>query len=232
MSSIAHLPPLPASGSSPEKAALPLDPRFVVSGATWELYDSLSDAIKEGGNIRLAFDGKDMEIMVLGPLHVGLKELIGWFIRELAVGLGLEHMGLGQTTWKRFELGRGLEADLCFYFDPDKLAIAQAALARESNDVRDYPNPDLAVEVDLSPSKIDRDRIYEALRVAEIWRFRGGLISIEQLAPDGSYVASDHSRFLRVRTEEINRWITSEDRTRLATWTSRLRNWIEADLRG
>jgi Uma2 family endonuclease len=114
-------------------------------------------------------------------------------------------MGLGQTTWKPFELGRGLEADLCFYFDPNKLAIAQAALARESNDIRDYPDPDLAVEVDLSPSKIDRDRIYEALRVAEICRFRGGSISIEQLAPDGSYVASDHSRSLRVRTEEINR---------------------------
>ena len=40
----------------------------------------------------------------------------------------------------------------------------------DSNDVADYPNPDLMSEVDLSPSKIDRPGIYRALEVAEFWR--------------------------------------------------------------
>ena len=146
--------------------------RWIVPGATWDLYDRLSDAIGEGHNIRLAFDGKDLEIMTVGPLHEGLKELLGSFVKELAVGLRVEYMALGQTTWKRADVRRGIEADLCFYFGREKLAAAEAAMARGSNDVADYPNPDLAIEVDLSPSKIDRPSIYKALRVSEIWRLR------------------------------------------------------------
>ena len=42
------------------------------------------------------------------------------------------------------------------------------AVARMSEDVADYPNPDLGVEVDVSPSKIDRPGIYAALGVAEV----------------------------------------------------------------
>ena len=54
---------------------------------------------------------------------------------------------------------------------PEKLEACETADARDANDVADYPNPDLAVEVDLSPSKIDRPAIFRALRVLEVWRF-------------------------------------------------------------
>ena len=33
------------------------------------------------------------------------------------------------------------------------------------------PNPDLAIEVDISPPKVDRPGIYAALKVMEVWRF-------------------------------------------------------------
>ena len=38
-------------------------------------------------------------------------------------------------------------------------------MARGSNDVADYPNPDLAIEVDISPSQLDRPEIYAKLQV-------------------------------------------------------------------
>ena len=41
---------------------------------------------------------------------------------------------------------------------------------RNSNNIDDYPNPDLAVEIDISPPKIDRSGIYAALKVSELWR--------------------------------------------------------------
>ena len=46
----------------------------------------------------------------------------------------------------------GIEAGQCYYFDPDKLAASDRAAASDSNDVADYPNPDLAVEIDLPSS--------------------------------------------------------------------------------
>ena len=61
--------------------------------------------------------------------------------------------------------------------------------------IADYPNPDLAIEVDVSPSKIDRPGIYAALRVAELWRFDGDheQVIIERLGADGSYHGTDGS---------------------------------------
>ena len=40
-------------------------------------------------------------------------------------------------------------------------------------DIADYPNPDLAIEIDISPPEVDREGIYKSLKVAEIWRFDG-----------------------------------------------------------
>ena len=48
----------------------------------------------------------------------------------------------------------------CYYFLPEKLAADALALAQGSDDVADYPNPDLAIEVDISPPQIDRAGIY------------------------------------------------------------------------
>ena len=100
----------------------------------------------------------------------------------------------------------------CYYFLPEKLAAGRRGLERGSEDIADYPNPDLAIEVDISPPQVDRAGIYAALRVAEIWRLDGDRVIIERLTPEGTYEAVDASGFLPVRAEEIRRWIIEEDR--------------------
>ena len=86
---------------------------------------------------------------------------------------------------------------------------------------REFPNPDLAVEIDISPSQIDRPGIYQALRVGEVWRFDGDTVVIEQLGPDGAYVATESSRFLPIRAEEVVRWVVEEDTDDLPAWQTR-----------
>ena len=139
---------------------VPTEQRIAIRNIPWDLYDRLSDAIGEGQNVRLAFDGKDLEIMALGPTHEDARETLARFVNAVAFEVRVRCRGLGQTTWKRPELLRGIEADLCYFFDHEKLAIAVDARARRSNKVDDYPNPDLAVEIDISPSQIDRSGIY------------------------------------------------------------------------
>jgi Uma2 family endonuclease len=116
------------------------------------------------------------------------------------------------------------------FFDPEKLAIVVDARARQSNNVADYPNPDLAIEIDISPSQIDRPSIYRALKVAEVWRFDGTSLVIEQLRPDGTYAVSDSSRFLPVRSDEVLRWIRDEDSSDELAWELRLREWARTEL--
>jgi len=106
------------------------------------------------------------------------------------------------------------------------------AKSRRSRKIADYPNPDLGIEVDISPPKIDRPGIYAALREAEVWRFDGDReqILIEHLGEDGSYHSVDASEFLPVRAEEVRRWVIEEDSRDESAWARRLRAWVRAEV--
>ena len=208
------------------------DHRVVIKGVDWAFYEKLVDSIPEGVNIHVDYDGKDLEIMSLSPLHDGVKKTLGRFVELTAEELEIPCRGLGQTTWKRPEVARGLEADDCYFFAPEKLATVDEAIVRWSKNVADYPNPDMAIEVDISPSQVDRPGIYAALRVTEVWRFDGERkrILIERLNDDGTYQTVDMSGFLPVRSEEVGRWVLDEDRRDGSAWARRLRAWARAEL--
>ncbi len=138
---------------------------------------------------------------------------------------------MGSTTWKRKKVSRCVEADSCYYFEQEKLVNFAGAFARESNKVVDFPNPDLLVEVDLSPSNVDRPGIYSALQVPELWRLRNRIVSIEQLVAPGVYVATDRSRFLPVGPEDLTRWVFVGYAHDPNTWKHRLREWVQTELK-
>ena len=204
--------------------------RVVIRGVDWAYYRRLLQVVGERRGIRLAYDGKDLEIMSPGPVHENVAELSGVLVRVVAVELSIPTRNLASTTWERPEVERGIEADRCFYFRPEKLAQAAAALKRKSNDVADYPNPDMAVEVDLSPPKVDRPGIYAALRVTEVWRFGANTLTIDRLKEDGSYESVDVSGFLPIRVDEVVRWVLEEDSSDPSDWESRLREWVRTEL--
>ncbi len=179
-------------------------------------------------------EGPEFVILLgsLSQLHDGIKKRLGRFVELTAEEFEIPCTGLGQATWKRPEVTRGLESDECYYFAPEKLVAAVEAMMRMSMDGAAYPNPDLAIEVDVSPSKIDRPAIYAALRVAEVWRFDGERkwIVIERLSEDGIYQTVDMSEFMPVRSEEVARWVLEEDRRAGSAWGRRLRAWARAEL--
>jgi Uma2 family endonuclease len=199
--------------------------RILVAGVPWDFYSRFVDGLPAWSKVRAAYDGRDMEIMVKGPMHEDFRGLLGRFVEEVAAESGIRFLGLGETTWKRRDVERGLESGQCYYFEPSKIAIAKAALKRKDNDVAGYPNPDLAIEVDLSPSLVDRPAIYAALRVPEIWRFNGEALWIERLTDAGVYATVDRSGWLAVGSSEVLDWITAEDAQDRGVWARRLREW-------
>jgi Uma2 family endonuclease len=208
--------------------AFPPDTRFVIAGVTWDAYEHLVDKLGERPNWRIAFDGKDIEMMTVGPFHERQKSRLELFITFFAGELKIRSQPMGSTTWRRKGIERAIEPDLSFYFDTQKLAAAAAA--DDSDDLGDYPNPDLVVEVDVSPPKIDRPGIFAALGVLEFWRASQRSISIEQLGPNGDYVPALQSRFLPVRPEDVTRWVFTEKANDLVAWEERLREWVRNEL--
>lgn len=225
------IPSLPVEPTSASVAVfLPYgDHQIVFRGTSWEAYESLSRAQGEGDHVRLAYDGKDLEIMTTGYIHENLKALTGKVIDAVASWRAIAYVSSGEATLNAAEAKRGLQADLSYCFDPEKVRVAGEALARGSMDPADYPRPDLAVEIDVSPSLVDRPSIYSALKVAEVWRIRRDRkVSIEHLQPDGSYAPAAASRFLGIGAEDIEGWLTAEDVAREDAWYRRLNQWAMA----
>ena len=133
----------------------------------------------------------------------------------------------GQATWRHFQAQRGLEADHWYFFDPKK----QQQVARAKSDAMDLPGPDLAIEIDISASEVDRPGIYAALGVVELWRFDGDEAVIERLGPDGRYIPQETSGWLGVTSSEIVRWIVEEDTSEFMPWLNRVSRWAKRKFR-
>jgi Uma2 family endonuclease len=214
-----------------ELTAVP-EQRVVFPDVDWAFYERLVDSIPESCNIHVDYDGKDLEVMGKGPKHGSRQSLLGRFIDIITEEHQIACQGLSDTTWKRPKISRGLEADDCYYFLPEKLQAYAAADQRGSDDVSDYPNPDLAIEVDISEPRVDRPGIYAALDVAEVWRFDGREVVIERLTPEKTYESVEASQFLPVRADEVRRWLVEEDSRDQSAWARRLRAEIRKKFEG
>ncbi len=86
---------------------------------------------------------------------------------------------------------RGLEPDDCFYLASFDKVVDWNTLNLERD-----PPPDLALEVDVTSSCLDRMGVYAGLRVPEVWRFDGEQWHIHVLGADGAYQESPSSAAL------------------------------------
>jgi Uma2 family endonuclease len=144
----------------------------------------------------------------MSPLlrHERRKSLLGQFVRILAHELHIPVMPTGSTTWSREDLDKGLEADESFYLgDLERIADP------DNVDLAIDPPPDLAIEIEITHSALDRIGIYGALRVPELWRFNGKTLRVLLRQEDRSYDDSPASAaFPDVPMDEIARFATKE----------------------
>jgi Uma2 family endonuclease len=166
--------------------------------ATWDDYQAIARAVGDQ-HVRLAYDGERVELMSPSTEHEEYKELMAYVVRALATGLRVPYKCMGSSRWERPAALRAIESDTCFYLTPEKIAVARTRPKADA----DWPLPDLAVEIDLSPSKVDRPGIYAALGVPEVWRFDGATLRIDRLGPDDTYAVAPESEWLGVRPEEV-----------------------------
>ena len=74
--------------------------RLVVPDVSWRVYETWVDSLPEPTPVRMAYDGRDLEIMTKGPDHEDYRQLLGHLVVEIARSLKRPLKGLGETTWK------------------------------------------------------------------------------------------------------------------------------------
>lgn len=227
----AQTPPAnPAVPALDEIESLAPEERMVYRGGDREFYEKLLEIVDEDPGIRIAYDGKNLEIMTVSRVH----EEDTWFaasvVEAVAKELGLRWWPLRSTAWKRVAIKRGIEADGSYDFAEEKVAVAVAGRGRKSRSIDEYPNPDPVMAIDIPPPRIDRMGIYAALKLPEVWRFPSGTVTIERLTEEGTYADQEASGFRSIRADEVARWVFHEDVSDLSAWERRLRDWVQAEL--
>lgn len=209
-----------ATTSAPEQ-------RFLIRAVDWDWYEKLLELVGDRGAIRITYDRGNLELMSPALKHEDYKTLFGRFIETVTEELELPCRGAGSTTWKKRIEDRGLEADESFYL----ANTHRMAGKREKVDLNVDPPPDLAIEIEISRSALDRMAIYAALGVPEVWRFDGETLRVEELH-DGAYIEADHSSaFPFLHPHEIAHWITAaESAVDHSPWGRQLRRWVRDEL--
>ena len=161
--------------------------RVILKNVSWRLFENLLDELGENRAARLAYDQGVLEIMSPLMPHEHNKRLIERLIEILCEELDLNIKSVGSMTCKREDLQRGIEPDSGFYIQNEPL-VRQ----REELNFPQDPPPDLMVEVDFSSSSLNKEPIYLALGIPEIWRYAGGKLTIKHLQ-HGQYIQLDYS---------------------------------------
>ena len=110
------VPPPSSPSSQPRPAYKPpeLD-GIVLDGISWETYERLRDEIDDCGQpVYITYDQGRMVLMSPRPEHERWKRFIGRLVEMLTLELRVPIASLGNTTWRRQDVSRGLEADECY----------------------------------------------------------------------------------------------------------------------
>ncbi|MFN4261671.1 MAG: Uma2 family endonuclease [Gemmataceae bacterium] len=162
--------------------------RLLLRDVDWPTYTRLLHAFAERPSVRLTYDRGTLEIM--SPLHEHESDvdLLGRLVVVLTEELGLPIKAGRSTTLRLRRERRGLEADLSWW-----IANEPRVRGKRQIDLRGDPPPDLAVEVDVTHSSLDRLAIYATLGVPEVWRLEGQTLSFHVLSSAGQYAEQPHS---------------------------------------
>ena len=98
-----------------EAVVIPAEQRVVLQNVSWETYEHLLWDHVDASTPRFTFDRGVLEIMSPSSEHERYKQALSLLVEMLADGLGIDIENLGSTTFKRSQLERGFEADVCFY---------------------------------------------------------------------------------------------------------------------
>ena len=161
--------------------------RILMEGIRWETYKALLEDLGER-QLRLTYDEGLLEIMTLSSTHEMYKRLLGRLLETLTLVMRIPIRSIGSTTLKPELVKKGLEPDECYYVLNESQIRGKLEI-----DLDVDPPPDLAIEVDISRSTINRLNIYAALGVPEVWRFDGHTLHVYHLQAKRTYVEAEAS---------------------------------------
>jgi Uma2 family endonuclease len=172
------------------------DQRFVMYGVPWDTYVALNDALGDSSGVRVCYLEGTLELMSPGVLHEDKKTQTARLLEMWSFVHDVPLYGTGSTTLRRKPRERGAEPDESHF-------VGRKGKEGEA--------PDLAIEVAVSRSAIDKLSLYAGLGVRELWIWQDDAIRVFCLGKAG-YRESKRSRVLpTLDMEELVTFVRMDD---------------------
>jgi len=204
----------------------PAAPRFLLRGVSWPTYLALRDA-PENYHVRMTYDQGTLQMMSPSKRHEKLAVLIDRMIQVWTEESDIDIESCRTMTCRREDLESGFESDNCYY-----VQHAAAMRAKEELDFSVDPPPELAVEIDLARSALEKLDLYAALGVPEVWRYDGRELHVYRLASEGRYEPSSASVVLPgFPVAEVQRILARSAAVGEVELTRSFRDWVRAHVK-
>ncbi|MCL6752413.1 Uma2 family endonuclease [Nostoc sp. CCCryo 231-06] len=199
--------------------------RTVLNNVSWETFEALLRDTGEDRGSRFAYDCGVLEIMTPLFEHENPKIQFDRLIFALAVELKIKIRSAGSTTLKRKTITKGIEPDTCYYIQNEP-----AIRGKQELDLKTDPAPDLAVEIDITSSSVNKLNIYAALGVAELWRYNGEGLKFYQLI-ESQYIEIKLSiAFPLISVSDMNRFIQQSKTMDEIDLVLSFRAWVQGKI--
>lgn len=195
---------------------------IVWKDVSWNFYRAMLREFDERPS-RINYDRGTLEAMTLSLEHERYKMVLGMMIGLVAMTFRLRVAHGGSSTLKRITKQKGLEADQCYW-----VANEPRVRTKKRIDLRIDPPPDLVIEVDVMHSVVNREKIYAALGVPEMWLLGRDAALAAFALEQGAWQPIERSRaFPFLRVSDLNPFVArigvEDDITVLADFAEWLR---------
>ncbi len=199
--------------------------RVLLRGIRWSTYEALLEDLV-GSHIRLTYDRGSLEIMALSGTHEFSKTWLARMIEALTEVLNIPIRSGGSLTCRSQLKEKGLEPDECYWVEHEPLIVGKMEI-----DLEQDPPPDIAVEIEVSRSVLDRLGIYAALKVPEVWRWDGQTLTIMVLQIDGSYAVVESSpSFPWLPMARFRQFLAEGGTMGETRWIRSFRAWVRTEV--
>lgn len=203
----------------------PAEQRTILKNISWPTFEAILRDTGEDRGWRFAYDGEILEIMTPLYEHENPKIQLDRLIVILAEELGIEIKSAGSMTLKREDLKKGIEPDNCYYIQNES-----AVRGRQTLDLKTDLPPDLAVEIDITSSSVNKFGIYSALGIPELWKYNGRVLKFYQLL-EGNYVEREFSlAFPLVSVTEIAGFVEQSKTAGEIALLKSFRAWVKTKI--
>jgi len=160
---------------------------IMMKGVSWQTYKLLMSEVGDDRPWRIAYHRGLLEIRMPSLEHEVPKGLLESFVEAIADELEIEVMKAGSLKLEREDLTNAVEPDSCFYINNEPQVRGRDQIILPVD-----PPPDLAIESDYTNSSLNKQALYSALGVPELWRYTKNMLLVYRRV-EGGYEQCDHS---------------------------------------